>query len=95
MLRPLRNNLLIERIPEAETSVIVNPFKPQSLRGKVLAVGEGTLTKSGKVVPSDVQIGDVIVFTPLSGERPFNEHKFMQDEPIVISEMDVVGIVDG
>ncbi len=66
-LAPLLDNVIIEPL-EAETTtasgIIIpdtaNKEKPQ--RGKVLSVGPGKTDDTGKLIPTGVKKGDIVVF---------------------------------
>ena len=69
-VRILGDRVLIEEIPESETTpgglIKVMSKKTMYRRGKVVAVGSGTLHKSGKIIPVAVSVGDEVVFSYLS-----------------------------
>ena len=70
-LRPLDDRVVIQVLDAEEVTAggIVLPGsaqeKPQ--RGKVTAVGEGTLGKEGKRIKPDVKKGDTVIFGKYSG----------------------------
>lgn len=86
MLRPLRNNIIVRRIPDPEQHwLIPDSMRPQSQRGEVVAVGRD----------NDLKPGEIVVFSPCSSQHPFNDHKFMKsDDLLVLSEMDVLGVIE-
>jgi chaperonin GroES len=63
----------IKRIDETEVrrGGLVNPDsateKPK--KGKVLALGQGTVTEDGKKIPLDVKAGDRVLFGKYSGSE--------------------------
>jgi len=68
-LKPVRDFLVVEKVKASErmspggivmTSSVADTEKVQS--GKVLAVGSGTLSSDGKVVPPEVKVGDTVYF---------------------------------
>ena len=67
-IKPLGDRVLIE-IPTREAKTkggiiipeTVNQEKPEE--GKVIAVGEGRVSDSGKVIPIKVKVGDRVVFS--------------------------------
>jgi chaperonin GroES len=59
--------------------------------GKVVAVGKGKILESGKVQPLDLKVGDRILFGKYSG----TEVKVEGDELAVMSEQDVMAVIEG
>jgi chaperonin GroES len=94
-LQPLGDRLIVEVLDAEETTVggIVLPDsaqeKPQ--RGRVLAVGPGTLNDKGERVPLDVNEGDTVVFSKYGGA----EIKVEADEYLILRESDVLAKVVG
>jgi chaperonin GroES len=89
-LQPLGDRLIVEVLEEEETTVggIVLPDsareKPQ--RGKVLAVGPGSRTDQGELVPMEVAVGDEIVFSKYGG----TEIKVGLEDLLILRESDVL-----
>jgi chaperonin GroES len=94
-LQPLGDRLIVE-VSEGEdvtASGIVLPDTAQEKpeRGRVLAVGPGTLNESGERVPLDVENGDEIVFSKYGGTTiPLDG-----DEYLILRESDVLAKVSG
>src|SRR5579859_3365269 len=92
-LQPLGDRLIVEVLEEEETTVsgIVLPDtareKPQ--RGKVLAVGPGSRSDSGELIPLDVAAGDEIIFSKYGG----TEVKVGLDDLLILRESDVLAKV--
>ena len=60
--------------------------KPQE--GKVVAVGSGSRTEDGKIIPMDVKVGDLVLFGKWSG----TEVKIDGKEYSIMKESDIMGI---
>ena len=64
--RPLHDRVLIEVLDiEEKTSggiIIPDTAKEKPQEGKVVAVGSGLKAESGKVLPMDVKVGDLVLF---------------------------------
>ena len=60
--------------------------KPQE--GKVVAVGGGSKTEDGKIIPMDVKVGDKVLFGKWSG----TEVKIDGKEYSIMKESDIMGI---
>ena len=93
-LKPLGDKIVVKRLDAvSKTSggiVLPDTAKEKPQRGKVVAVGTGRTTDSGKVVAPCVKAGDEIVFTSYAG----TEVKVGADELLVMSESDVLAIVE-
>ena len=94
-LQPLGDRLIVEVLEEEETTVsgIVLPdtAKEKPQRGKVLAVGPGSLNDKGERVPLDLADGDEIVFSKYGG----TEIKVGADDVLILRESDVLAKVVG
>jgi chaperonin GroES len=93
-LKPLGDKIVVKRIEaEKQTAggiVLPDSAKEKPQRGKVIAVGDGRTTESGKVVKLSVKKGDEVVFTSYAG----TEVKVGAEELLVMTESDVLAIVD-
>ena len=94
-LQPLGDRLIVEVLDEEELTVsgIVLPdtAKEKPQRGRVLAVGPGSRTDSGELVPMDVAEGDEIIFSKYGG----TEVKLGTDDVLILRESDVLAKVIG
>jgi len=94
-IRPLRDYILIEPIKEEEKtrSGIFLPDtaeKDKPEQGKVIAVGSGKKTEDGKVIPSDIKVGDTVLFTKYGP----NEIKVNDKEYLIAKEEDILAILE-
>jgi len=92
--RPIKDNVVIQ-VLEAEGKTNSGLFLPDTAKekpqqGKVIAVGTGRKLKDGKVVAVDVKKGDKILFGKYSG----NEVKIDNEEYLIISEKDILAILE-
>lgn len=94
MLKPLGDRIIIEVVEVEEKSafgiVLPDSAKEKPQEGKVVAVGTGSLTDSGNVVPLNVKEGDNIIFSKYSG----TEVKYEDKEYLILRESDVLAIVE-
>ncbi|HET9153971.1 MAG TPA: co-chaperone GroES [Solirubrobacterales bacterium] len=94
-LQPLGDRIIVEVLEEEETTVsgIVLPdtAKEKPQRGKVLAVGPGSLNDKGERVPLDLADGDEIVFSKYGG----TEIKVGAEDYLILRESDVLAKVVG
>ena len=93
--RPLHDRVLIEVLDSEEKTaggiIIPDTAKEKPQEGKVVAVGSGTRTEDGKIIPMDVKIGDIVIFRIWSG----TEVKIDGKEYSIMKESDIMGISKG
>ena len=93
-IRPLGDHVVVKRMKEEEKSkggiIIPDTAKEKPIEGEVIAVGNGKELKGGKVRPLDVKVGDRILFGKYSG----NEVKVAGDEHLIISEGDILAVIE-
>jgi chaperonin GroES len=94
-LQPLGDRLIVEVLEEEEMTVsgIVLPdtAKEKPQRGRVLAVGPGSLNDKGERVPMEVAEGDEVIFSKYGG----TEIKIETDDVLILRESDVLAKVVG
>ncbi len=94
-VRPLGDKILIKRA-EAREKTDYGIYLPESAKdkpreGKVLALGNGNLNKeTGEYIPFTVKKGDRVIFTSYAG----TEVKLGDDELLIVTEEDILGIID-
>jgi chaperonin GroES len=92
-LRPLHDRILVKRLAEGDEKhgsiIIPDSAKEKPQEGKVIAVGTGKVTDTGKKLPLDVKAGDRILFGKYSG----SEIKLDGQEYLTMREEDVLGIL--
>ncbi len=94
-VRPLGDKILVKRA-EAQDKTDSGIYLPESAKdqpkeGKVVALGSGILNKeTGKYMPFSVSKGDRVIFSSYSG----TEVKIGDDELLILSEDDVLGIIE-
>lgn len=95
-IKPLSNHILIEPIKAEEktkTGILLpgtaEREKPE--QGKVIAIGPGKRTSSGKFIPMEVKVGDKVLFTKYGP----NEIKIDEKEYLIASQEDVLAIIVG
>jgi chaperonin GroES len=91
--RPLHDRIVIKRIEaEARTAagiIIPDTAKEKPQQGEVAAVGPGGRDESGKLIPTDVKVGDRVLFAKWSG----TEVKIDDNEYLIMKESDVMGVL--
>ena len=93
-IRPLHDRLLARRLEGEEKTaggiIIPDTAKEKPVQAEVIAVGPGARDDSGKTIPMDVKVGDIVLFTKWGG----TEVKIDGEDLLVLKESDVIGIVD-
>ena len=94
-IKPLGDKIIVkpQTREEVTKSGIVLPDSTEKERpeqGEVLAVGSGKILDNGQRSEMNVKVGDVIVFKKYSPD----EIKIDNQEILVLSESDVIGIVE-
>jgi chaperonin GroES len=91
--RPLHDRVLVRRVEAEEKTaggiIIPDTAQEKPQEGEVVAVGTGTKTEEGKIVPLDVKAGDRILFGKWSG----TEVKLDGKDLIIMKESDILGVV--
>ncbi|MBA7549924.1 10 kDa chaperonin [subsurface metagenome] len=83
----------MERIEEEVKKggiIIPDTAKEKPQQGKIIAVGDGRRDEKGNKIPLVVKKGDIILFGKYSG----NEIKLDDKEYLIISEGDILGIIE-
>lgn len=94
-IKPLFDKVIVKPLGEDEVtkSGIVLPDtaeKERPEKGEVIAVGPGKRLENGQLSPVSVKVGDKIVFRKYSPD----ELKVDGEELLVISESDIVGLLE-
>ena len=94
-IKPLADHILIEPTKEEEktkTGILLpeTAEKEKPEEGKVIAVGPGRKTASGKIIPLDVKAGDKVLFTKYGP----NEIKVDDKEYLIAKEEDILAILE-
>ena len=92
--KPLHDRIFVQRLDEGEQNVggiiIPDSAKEKPQRGKVFAVGDGTLSDDGDRRPLDVKDGDTILFGKYSGQ----EVTLDGEQYLIMREDDVLAVID-
>ncbi len=93
-IRPLYDRVLVKRLEEnAKTAggiIIPDTAKEKPSEGIVEAVGTGTRTEDGKIIPLNVKEGDKVLFSKWSG----TEVKVNGEERLIVKESEILGIIE-
>ncbi len=94
-IKPLSDYILIEPIKEEEKTK-TGIFLPQTIekerpeQGRVIAVGPGRKTSSGKIIPIDIRRGEKVLFTKYGP----NEIKVGDKEYLIAKQEDILAIIE-
>lgn len=94
-INPLSDHILIEPMAQEEktkTGILLpeTAEKERPEQGKVIAVGPGKKTSSGKIIPLEVRVGDRVLFTKYGP----NEIKVDDKEYLIVREEDILAILE-
>ncbi|MCS7245641.1 MAG: co-chaperone GroES [candidate division WOR-3 bacterium] len=93
-IKPLGDRIVVERIEEEEVKkggiIIPDTAKEKPQRGRVLAVGPGRKTEDGKVIPVDVNVGDIVIFSKYAG----TEVEMGDQKLLIMREDEILGIIE-
>jgi len=93
-IRPLGDRVLVKRIEEEEKTkggiIIPDTAKEKPQEGRVIAVGNGKVLETGKLVALEVTTGDRILFSKYSG----SDIKLDSEEHLVVRESDILGVIE-
>src|SRR5882724_2860501 len=92
--RPLHDRVVVKRI-DAETKttggiIIPDTAKEKPSQGEIVAVGKGGRDETGKLIPIDLKVGDIVLFGKWSG----TEVKIDGNEVLIMKESDILGIIE-
>jgi chaperonin GroES len=95
-VRPLGDKILVKRA-EAQDKTESGIYLPESAKdkpkeGNVVALGNGNLNKeTGEYLPFTVKKGDRVIFSSYAG----TEVKLEDEEFLIMSEDDILGVIEG
>jgi len=93
-LRPLSDRILVERVEEdAKTKggiIIPDTAKEKPAEGKIVAMGNGRMGEDGKLIPMDVKVGDLVLFSKYGG----TDVKIDGNDYLILRQDDVLGVIE-
>ena len=94
-LQPLGDRVVVEREEAKATTaggiVLPDTAKDKPQKGKIIAVGDGRITKDGKRRELQVKIGDHVLFTSYAGE----EFQVAGDQKVLLMrEDDILAVIE-
>jgi len=94
-IRPLSNRVVILR-SEEEAKSPGGIYMPETVKGEkpmegtVVSVGKGKRDANGNLCPMDVKEGNRVLFGKYAG----NEVKINEEEYLIMSEDDIMGVIE-
>ncbi len=88
-IQPLNDKVLVEPLKVEEKVgglFIPEKAKESSQRGKIISIGRGKLNEKGEIIPSNLKIGDIILFPKYGGieiKIDNTEYKIFSEEEIL------------
>ena len=94
-LKPLGDRVVVEREEAKDRTaggiVLPDTAKDKPQKGKVIAIGDGRITKDGKRRELQVKVGDNILFTSYAGD----EFKLEGEKKVLLMrEDDILAVID-
>lgn len=93
-LKPLGNRVLVQRLEAQETLkggiILPDSAKKKQETAKVIAVGPGKRLDDGKILPVQVNVGDVILMDKYSGQ----EVTVDTEEYMILKADDIIAIIE-
>lgn len=95
-IKPLGDRVLIKRSKAQTTKggiLLPDSAQEKPREGTIVSTGPGKTDEDGKLIPLSVKVGDCVLFGPYSG-TPLKEETTGEDEEMLImSESDILGIL--
>ena len=93
-IKPLHNHIVIKQQDETEMMygniVVPDLGKEKPLMGEVIAVGPGVHTVTGNFIPTEIKIGEVVVFPAFGGTKMTIDG----EEFVVMKEQDLLATLE-
>ena len=94
-LQPLGDRVVVKPTPREEMTksgiVLPDTAKEKPQEGEILAVGPGRILDDGKREAMDVKVGQKVLYGKYAG----TEFKVDDDELLIVSQKDILAIVEG
>jgi chaperonin GroES len=95
-IQPLGDRVVVEREEGRDKTaggiVLPDTAKEKPQKGKVVAVGDGRITKDGKRRELQVKVGDAVLFTSYAGD----EFKIDGGKKVLLMrEDDILAVIEG
>ena len=92
-IQPLADRIMVKVLEAKEVTkggiVLPDTAKEKPQEAKVIAVGKGKVSDEGKLIPTEVKVGDKILFGKYSG----TEITMDGTEYLILKEEDILAII--
>ena len=92
-IQPLADRIMVEVLEAKDVTkggiVLPDSAKEKPQEAKVIAVGKGKISDEGKLIPTEVKVGDKILFGKYSG----TEITMDGTEYLILKEEDILAII--
>jgi chaperonin GroES len=92
-IKPLEDRVLVQPLEAEQVTasglVIPDTAKEKPQEGKVIATGPGRTDDSGKRIPLDVAVGDIVIFSKYGG----TEVKYDGNDYLLLNARDILAVV--
>lgn len=93
-VRPLEDRVVIQQVEAEKTTasglVLPEVAKERPQEGVVMAVGPGRVDDSGKRVPMDVKVGDIVIYADFMTTKM----KYNGEEYMILNSRDLLAVVE-
>jgi chaperonin GroES len=93
-IKPLYDRVLVQPITDEEKTtggiIVPDSAKEKPMKGKVVAIGPGSINKDGKRIPLDIKVDDVVLYGKYSG----TEIKLNETEYLIMKEDDIFAVLN-
>jgi chaperonin GroES len=93
-LQPLGDRVVVKPTPREEMTksgiVLPDTAKEKPQEGTILAIGPGAFDNDGKRIAMDVEVGQKVLYGKYAG----TEFKLDDDELLIVSQKDILAIVE-
>ena len=94
-LRPLGDRVVVKPTPREEMTksgiVLPDTAKEKPQEGEIIAAGPGRILDDGSREAMDVKVGDKVLYGKYAG----TEFKIEDNELLIVSQKDILAIVEG
>jgi chaperonin GroES len=94
-MRPLGDRVVIRPTPRDEMTksgiVLPDTAKEKPQEGEIIAAGPGRYNDDDEREPMDVKVGDKVLYAKYAG----TEFKLDDDELLIVSQKDILAVVEG
>jgi chaperonin GroES len=94
-MRPLGDRVVVKPTAREEMTksgiVLPDTAKEKPQEGSIIAAGPGRLNDEGEREPMDVKVGDKVLYAKYAG----TEFKLDDEEFLIISQKDILAVVEG